>query len=320
MNTAKVAILGAGQLGSRYLQGLSKCRFPLQVHVQDIFPGSLAQAEQRWQQVGGPSTHHEVFFSTKIIDCPPRLDLAIVATTADSRPEVVREIARHSTVRYWILEKVLAQSIHGLEDIQSHVEGKSFAWVNTPRRSIPWHQKIKEQLHLQAPLHLTVTGGPWGLACNAMHFLDVLAWWSGESLREVCTDQLDDDWFEAKRVGHWEIYGTLTATFSAGTTAKLTTCSKGDPTHLIELTDREGTWRIDEAKGTATNTDGSEIPGRLPYQSEMSASLVERILTAGCCDLPTLAESVDLHSVFIGSMQEHWKRAGHPTATSVPIT
>jgi hypothetical protein len=52
----------------------------------------------------------------------------------------------------------------------------------------------------------------------------------------------------------------------------------------------------------------------------MSATLVESLLGDGCCDLPKLEESVALHRVFIRSMLEHWKRAGNPDATYVPIT
>lgn len=315
----KVLIIGAGQLGSRYLQGLSKCTNPLRIYVQDIAPESLLRAEQRWQEVDGPSSHHEVSFHVEIKQCPQQLDLAIIATAAHNRPEVVKELAQHSAVRYWIIEKVLAQSPQGLEEIKLHV-GDAFAWVNTPRRIIPWHQKIKAQLQLHTPLQLTVVGGPWGLACNAVHFLDLMAWWSGESLVTVGSDQLEHNWTKAKRAGYWEIYGTLTATFSGGSTAKLVASASGDPTYLIQLTDGNGTWRIDEGKGAAVCTDGTEIPGRLAFQSEMTAALVDEILDTGDCKLPTLDASIAIHRVFIDAMLEHWQRHSDPAATFIPIT
>jgi hypothetical protein len=173
---------------------------------------------------------------------------------------------------------------------------------------------------LQSPLRLKVTGGPWGLACNTVHFLDLMAWMSGESLVEVFTDQLDDSWFEAKRAGMWEISGTLTTTFSGGTTAKLTSSSTHDPTYLIELTDGNGTWSIDEINGTVVHTDGTEMPGRLAYQSEMAAPLVDEILDTGDCKLPTLYESVAIHRLFIDAMLGHWQRHSDSAATFVPIT
>jgi predicted dehydrogenase len=319
-NKSNILITGAGQLGSRYLQGLSKCQNPLRITVQDISSESLAQAELRWQEAGGPSTHHEVSFHTELKQCPQQLDMAIIATTAHSRPEVVKNVAQHSNVRYWVLEKVLAQNSQGLDEIQSHVGNASVAWVNTPRRMIPWHSLIKERLLSQSPLHLTVIGGPWGLACNAVHFLDLMAWWSRESLVAVSCDQLEDSWFKAKRVGNWEVFGALTATFSGGATATLISSSSGDPSYFIKLIDASGSWRIDEAKGTAIYTDGLEIRGRLPYQSEMTTTLVDEILDTGCCQLPTLEESIAIHRVFVKAILGHWQRHIDPAATFVPIT
>lgn len=316
----QVSIIGAGQLGSRYLQGLSKCNLPLHINVQDISSESLLQAEQRWQEVGGPSTHHEVLFHTDIEQCPQQLDLVIIATAAYKRPEIVREIAQHSRPRYWLIEKVLAQNTQGLLDIQKYVGGKSLAWVNTPRRIVPWHQRIKTQLQSNSPLHLTVIGGPWGLACNAVHFLDLMAWWSGESLVSVNTEQLENRWINAKRPGYWEIFGTLSAIFSGGSTVKLISRANGEPTYSIELNDRNGTWQIDEGKGAAEYSDGTEILGRLTYQSEITDDLVYDILNSGDCKLPTLNESIAIHRVFIDAMLGHWQRHSDPAATFVPIT
>jgi hypothetical protein len=320
MNFYTVAIFGAGHLGSRYLQGLSTCSIPLKIYVQDISQSALLKAENYWHEVEGSSTVHEISFISDIRNCPALIDLAIVATTADVRPEVVKKISHLISVRYWILEKVIAQSIKGLEEIQSYIGNRSLAWVNTPRRIVPWYQSIKEELNSPLPYHLSVTGGQWGLACNAVHFLDLLSWWSGEILAEVRTDQLDENWFLAKRVGNWEICGTLKGIFSNGSTASLSTSRNGQSVYLIELTNSKGKWCIDEKNGIAQNTNGLKILGKLPYQSEMTASLVESILVRGDCDLPTLRVSIDIHIVFINEMLEHWRRHQDEGATFVPIT
>lgn len=316
---AAILISGAGQLGSRYLQGLAKCRLPLRIYVQDIHEEALGRAEQRWNEALGPETHHAVSFHTSIESLPRQVDIAIVTTTADVRPRVVGEIAGLAAVRSWVLEKVLAQSEAGLDEIKSHIEDRSNAWVNTPRRMMPWHQQIKSQLALNRPLELKVEGGLWGLACNAVHYLDLVTWWTGETLLDVRTDRLNPKWFEGKRKGYWEVSGLLEARFSGGSRALLSARENGDPDSL-EVSDAHLSWQINEAEGLARRSDGIEIPGRISYQSEMSASLVESILESGRCELPTLERSAALHRIFIRSVLEHWKRAGNPTATFVPIT
>jgi hypothetical protein len=291
----------------------------LEIYVQDICEASLDRANQRWAEVHGPDSCHSTTF-TKVFDSlPPHLDLAIVATTAQVRPQVLGEIASHRTVRAWVLEKVLAQSESALDEIVAYVGTGSSAWVNTPRRMMPWHHQIKSELGLRQPLSLTVEGGGWGLACNAVHFLDLLAWWTGETLQDIRTEGLSPTWFEGKRPGNWEVFGTLEARFSGGSRALLS-AEEGDVFYFMAVSDGRRSWAVDEIQGLANCSDGIEIAGRIPFQSEMSRVLVESILEHGRCDLPMLAESVSLHRVFINGLLEHWKRADHSDATFLPIT
>ena len=103
-NVFSILISGAGQLGSRYLQGLVNCRLPLRIFVQDTNEESIWRAEQRWQEVLTPETPHEVLFQTSLVSLPSEIDIAIVATTADVRPKVVVDIASRSNARFWVLE------------------------------------------------------------------------------------------------------------------------------------------------------------------------------------------------------------------------
>ena len=317
---ATILIAGAGQLGSRYLQGLAKCRLPLMIYVQDISAEPLVRAKERWDEVHGAKTRHFVSFHTSFELLTRQCDIAIVATNADVRPQVIARIANQSKVRFWVLEKVLVQSEAGLDEIMANIGIGSSAWVNTMRRMLPWHQQLKLQLGLESPLVLKVDGGKWGLACNAVHFLDLLAWWTGETLQEVSTDHLSQRWFEGKRQGNWEVLGTLVAKFSGGSQAWLS-AGDGEPCYTITLSDHHRSCKINEEEGLASCSDGVEIPGsRLPYQSELSADLVESILESGVCGLPTLEESVAIHRVFIRSIFSHWKQAVDPAAICVPIT
>jgi hypothetical protein len=314
-----ILISGAGQLGSRYLQGLAKCRIPLNIYVQDCYQESLIKSEHLWNEVAYADIKHNVSFHISFDELPKQLDLVIVATTSDVRPKVVAEINNLFDVKYWVLEKVLAQSQTDINDINKQIKGCSGAWVNTPRRMMLWHQQIKQQLDFGSPLTLTFVGGSWGLACNSIHFIDLLVWWTGETLESICTDRLQPQWFESKRKGFWEVEGTLEAKFSGGTIARLTADKNQNSTSMV-VNEKNLSWQINEVDGIASRSDGIEILGRIMYQSEMSTTLVESIIEDGNCDLPTLDDSIALHHVFIRSMHEHWVKAGNPNATFVPIT
>jgi hypothetical protein len=314
-----VLISGAGQLGSRHLQGLLSCRCPLDIHVRDNHPDSLKTAEERWQQVAGVQSVHRVFFRSFSDDIPKRIDVAIVATPADVRPQIVAAIARQSQVSYWILEKVLARSEKGLADINASISDPSRAWVNTPRRSLPWHRELRATFTSGRPMTLQVAGSNWGIACNSIHFLDMFAWWTGERVESVCTDRLETKWIAAKRPGNMEVMGTLEVSYSSGSRVVLS-CEPGEVRYFFQFSDADHAWSMNEERGTALRSDGLAVLGSLPYQSEETGPLVQRLLDSGTCLLPTLEESSRMHSVFLRSLLNHWRKYMDPHATEVPIT
>jgi len=311
--------VGAGQLGSRHLQGLSKASIPLDIWVSDIAEDSLARANVRWQEVEGFNTPHRVNYVIGLTGLPTEIDLAIVATSADVRAAVVTQLAEQIAVHYWVLEKVLAQSDAELLKIQTAIEQHYHAWINTPWRTFDWYKKIKAVLAGSGPLSMVMEGGGWGLACNAVHYLDLVAWLGDCELLDVNTNGLSPTWKEAKRKGFWEVFGTLNTFFSKGADAKLVCCEEFAPT-IIKLRTGDMVWMIDEDAGMAKRADGLEITGKIPYQSENTGQLAESILLNGHCYLPNLRDSVRLHQPFLHALTAHWNQHMPNLVTRVPIT
>ena len=137
-----ILLIGAGQLGSRYLQGLATCETLLEIFVIDPNEKSLESAQLRWEEEASGNILHTVLFSQTLEKISSDIDLCLVTTTADVRLSVVEQVLSRCRVWYWVLEKVLAQfvgHINRLEQLLLNAEG---AWVNTPRRSNSWHQQI----------------------------------------------------------------------------------------------------------------------------------------------------------------------------------
>jgi hypothetical protein len=314
-----VLICGAGQIGSRYLQGLANCSTPMRIYLQDLSAQALDRAIERWEGTTHGRAVHHVITSTKMDDLPRKIDIAIVATTADVRPFVVEAVSKRSEVFYWLLEKVLAQSEEDLRCLENSISKSRGAWVNTSRRMMRWYRDIASHLDLSEKKKLEVCGGDWGLACNGIHFLDLAMWWTGEQLVFINTDDVDPIWFKSKRPGFWDIHGTIEAIYSSGTTVSLTSQDSDHP-FSVRVIDGSHSWLIEEASGIARRDDGLSINGRVTYQSEMTHELVKSLITAGECNLPSFKESVELHSVFVTALLNHWNRNMDTTAKTVPIT
>lgn len=315
-----ICVVGAGQLGSRYLQGLTCSGLDLEITVIDPSSSSLQAAKSRWIEAGGERCHHRIIWAN---DFPPELekiDLALVATSAKGRADLVKQIASQISVRFWVMEKVLAQSVEELEIISRATAQSDGAWVNTARRMMVWHRSLKKTFENKGPIKASYSADLWGLACNSIHFLDLISWWMGEKLDSIDSDSLDPHWFESKRAGYFEVTGKLVGDFSKGSTLRLESHDRAEIQPLqIDLADGT-TWKIDEVNGVACSTNGDHISGRVELQSQLSGQLVDDILLRGQCDLPSLRESADMHAIFLRAMLKHWTLSQKRNDDRVPIT
>ena len=164
---------------------------------------------------------------------------------------------------------------------------------------MPWHQKIKSYLMETGfnSLDVRVRGSSWGMACNSIHFIDLVCWLTGASIVSVEIDQLDN-WIPAKRKGFYEVNGILSVRFS-DFSSLVCECSHGDPSCQIEVKTPCGFLLIDESVGLASSSIGLEISGEVPYQSSLTTTLLTQLLDSGMCDLPSLEESVNQHYPFL---------------------
>ena len=318
MRVYKILLCGSGELGSRYLQGLKACNCPLEIFVYDPSKTALTLALDRWNEVSFYNQKHSISFHSSLEEIKKNIDLVIVSTTSNVRLQVVEQVSKLMDVKFWILEKVLVQRVDDIKSLTRFITNDSNAWVNTPRREMKWHQAIKGNLDAKSEMHFAVEGGNWGLACNSIHFLDLFAWWSGNSIEHINTEGLKDQWFESKRQGFWEVYGTLEVLLSGGSTASLTSLSSEEKVIIRISNGLE--WEITEKDGLAKRSDGFIVEGSLEYQSTLATSIVESILRNGTCNLPTLKESSIVHKVYIESMLKHWKENENSQSIKLPIT
>ena len=280
--------------------------------------------------MGGAEGCHEVSFHQGIGEVSRQVEIAIVATTAFRRSEVIEAIGAHADVGLWILEKVLAQGEEELRRIVTAV-GASMAWVNTWGRSTPWYQQIRGSEPV-SPIRFHVGGASWGMACNAIHFLDLMCWWTGEELVDVDAAGLDDEWLIGKRPGFMEISGELVARYSGGSTGVLRagrppdagTPAGWDVVDALDVEWSSGHWRIkrphSEEDGLAIAADGRRLPGRIERQSERSASLIDGLLDGSGCSLTDLPTSAAQHGVLIRALLARWREVSGPDVECVPIT
>ncbi len=325
--THKVAIIGAGQLGSRHLQALAQIDVPVDVVVVEPSQASLECAQGRLEAIPDRRGLHSVSWIDSLDRAPAECDLAIVATTADTRRIVVQELLERRLTKTLVLEKVVFQSVADLAWAQAAFEAQGVrAWVNCPRRTWEIYQRIRECVRGNGGLFYSAFGGDWGLACNAIHFVDQAFYLAGCHDYTVDVSGLDAAVFESRRRGFLEVSGCLRGSFADGTQLLLYSRRQSAAPFLTAIVTGHHEILVDEAQGVArvaTQDAGwrwEEWRFRVPLQSEQSHLFVKELLLTGGCALTPFQESCQQHGPLLTALGAFFRARAGIEADRCPIT
>lgn len=315
----KVSIIGAGQLGSRHLQGLMKGKTEMEVWVVDQSQESLKVAKERCEQVE-PHTPKVVHYAVSINDLPLEMDLVIVATGSKPRADIVKSLLEHSSVKYMVLEKFLFTRLNEYEEVGKLLREKGTkCWVDCTRRMFPCYHELAGTIDKESPVVMTHYGQNWGLCCNTVHFIDLWMYLAGDCPFKVNMAEVQPCIVESKRNGYIELFGK--EMFESENGDKLTLASyetySGDSTITIENAGR--TIIIDEANGNC-RCNGEERPMKLYMQSEFSGALADEILANGESHLVDYFTSAKYHKPYLKAVIDFVNKIQGTESDSCPIT
>ncbi len=321
----QIAIVGVGQLGSRYVQGLLSGSEPLDIWLQDPAINSMSEFETWKSTYSIDIGHHSVGFSPTSNELPDHFDLIISGTTADVRFESLNSFLERKTFNYLILEKLLTTGLDDLKNLTTLVQRGKGCWVNHARRLWPLYQQLKIELHEIDPMNIIVEGTDWNLASNSSHFCDLVRWLTDEELVSLDCSLIDSDWMESKRSGFVGFTGKLKYHFSQGSELVLESrrTSENDTVSPIKIRIRAslGDVVIDETAGTA---QGSLLKGNLQgkslYQSELTSDLVREILHTSQCALPKFEDVRDDHAIYLTELLDYQRNVHGNLLQTVRIT
>lgn len=324
-----LAIVGAGNLGSRHLQSLAKLKQPAAVIVIDPDQGALDRAAFRFEEMRPTVT--SATYAKSIDGIESDIDLAIVATNADIRARIVRELLSVKRVNGLLLEKVLFTKPNDYADVAGLLRDNNVkAWVNCARRAWPFYRQLRDRLESSTVREINVSGVDWGLGCNSIHMLDLVAWLSRSSSYTLNWVTLDGAVGPAKRPGFVEFTGALSGTFQDGPVFKIAswpaTTAAGMP-FLLQIVADDFVCIVRESEGIAWVADGrrgwewKEIPCQVVLQSDLTHRVVEEILAEGTAPLTPYEESAALHAPMLAAFIDHLQALSPATPVEeCPIT
>jgi predicted dehydrogenase len=313
-------------LGTRHLQAVAQMTHPVKIHVVDVLPYSLKVVQASYNQLPHDFVV-EIQFLTNINQICEDIDVAVIATSSLSRRQVIAELLNHVHVKYLVLEKFLFPALDDYDETASLLAQISCkTWVNCARRMQPVYQELKKYFQGESNIVCSVAGGKWGLGCNGIHMIDMLAFLLDDADFSFDTTYLDSGYIDSKRHGYIEFTGTLTGRSSKCAFISLYSDRNNSYPVVISIQNQNIRCIIEESFGKAfiakkeNNWVVSRLEFSILYQSQLTGVLVEELMSSGNCWLPTYEESACLHKPLLSAYLDHYNVSINSPSVICPIT
>ncbi|MDB9892076.1 hypothetical protein OAC99_01360 [Amylibacter sp.] len=297
MKPKRILIVGFGNLGARYLQGLRDIAANLSV---DIIEPKTDNYENGLETIGILKSDFKDLNHLCMEELTGHYDVVVISTSSKIRGIIAEKVLSKVLVTSWIFEKVLVQSMLDLEKLENCFKNQN-VWVNTNRRIMPFYQQFLRVVAGQKKLKFSINWKNLALGCNAIHFIDLVEFLSGSQLVKISIESAGG-WYESKRAGYSDFEGKLIATYSDG--SSLSIDSESNLARSITCMVDNKIYFIDESMGVIH--EGQEIiVGRLQYQSELSGFLVESLIKDEVENfLPDLRTSIRQHRYLFNAIAD----------------
>lgn len=322
----KILIAGAGQIGSRHLQGLMKLNFPTEVFVVDPSLKSLELSKSRLKEVKNIHPLINVSFFS-ILPNLGKIDLAIIATTSDIRKKVILDILRENQVKNFLLEKLAFQNISDFKEIMKiFKKNNSKSWVNCPNRLFKSYINIKLNIGEKDKLTMNVSGGKWNLASNTIHYLDLFHFLTSCKKIKIINSDLKNQIFKSKREKFIELGGSITFISEKGDKLNVFDSMRDDSPVKVNINSSKESITINENEETAeyidlvTNSVKEKNNFELTKQSSLTTKIASDIILNDKCGLLKIDDSFIIHKILLDFFLLRIKLITKKEYSSCPIT
>lgn len=322
-----IVLIGAGQIGSRHLQGLSLLDEKLHsLFVVDPNTDSLQTAKHRFEEVN--TKDFKISYLQNLNSLPEHIDFCIIATSSTIRRKIIEDLVLKCNIKYLILEKFLFPNINDYTEVDTLLKThKIKTFVNCARRMYDGYHFLKERIG-DEKLNFEAIGNNWGLGSNGIHILDIFSFLTLDKPIVIVGNELDTAILNSKRESYIEFTGKISAKNKLGSSFSATSYSNDaspviiyitTPTkriivkeigaqHLISISDKSNNWVWEDRIFS------------LKFQSRLSHLFIESLQKTKTCSLTGFKHSSKLHLSLLKHFVKHQNKTLNSKSIQCPIT
>jgi predicted dehydrogenase len=304
-NPMHALLIGAGQLGSRHLQGLAAS--PQLRRISVIEPSAEARetAAARFAQIEESTGKQLIFTNGETLRAERiAIDYAVLATGSLPRLTTLHE-ALSLGAKHLLCEKILFPSIAQYREALALVKSAgATVYVSHVMRYVPLYQHLRARIAAEKAQHIVfeVTAGDAGMGCNLIHYLDCFTFLTGRAVTAItCT--LDRPLLKSKRGGAYiEFTGSASAHTGEGDMFRLSFRAGDAALPVLRITWEGVEYRISEGDDAWKCTNSGEQEAlQFPIMSQLSGRILHDILNH-TCPLPQLADSFETNRLMLNAI------------------
>ena len=307
--TYNIAIVGLGNIGRRHLQGLLRIKYKIIIHLFEIKLSSIKETNLLIKQ--NKNKKIQININKNIVRISNNIDLLILATTSRQRYDLINTFTKLNLVKNILVEKLAFNNLLEYKKTIKLLNKKNInGFVNLQRRSIPLYKNIKKKLNSKKPIKLKIIMRNSTMASNIIHFLDLFNFFSNNKKLYLSKNLLEKKILKSKRVGFSEVTGTLEFK-SKNLDHVVVTDINPDDLGLIIIEQGYIQFLIYEGENKMITVNlksklkKTNYKLSLPYISQLSNIIADKIIKNKKVDLPTLKNSYEDHALLLSTLKKH---------------
>lgn len=319
-----VLLIAVGGIGFRHFQAILNCKEDINFYVVDISADALKRAKDYADTI---DKKPDIFYSQDTSTLPEHIHVAVIATASLPRRNVFESLVAEHTVDNVIFEKVLFPKLEDYEAVQKILEEKKIrAHVDCPARFYDVYNKIKAESKDCKYFTAVMKGSNWGLACNAIHLVDQVAFMAGANTKEIsCSGDFEEAILESKRKGYIEFFGKLIGSIGSKCSFVIE-CDHNDTPLAFEFFTDKAYYYVNEGAGIykkVLNGQQNSIITEtitIKYVSQLTNLSVDGLLKNEPIALVSYNETRPLHEALLKTFLSHMNRVNGTDDDLCPIT
>lgn len=311
-----VLIAGCGNFGAWWCVGLLRESNITSVTIYDPYIDNTNLVVSRAQthfSLTASSVIPRIEYISDLKSIKQSYNLVVVGTNSNTRLQLFHQLLENTSSDYWILEKVLTSCPYELDIMNRLSIGRNVYVSHTHRLQPLWQNASIILNSLVSVDHIDQALGPWELASNSFHYVDLISWLFGTSVASASV--IHGNWkpSEKRSSGFFDLEGSIKIQYHNSMTHTISRKLNSSTNifrfnHAKSFHEKKEVLVLNEIDGTISPSDSRFFCSCPIYDwSTLVTSFTKPLIQEGRVVLPSISSVYNNTDILLRAFRAHWE-------------